>query len=84
MASLIMAAEPLVVPVAATVVLQPLDTGSCACGLQHELTCDAWEGLESSHALLCHPYVAVQGEALCFSNMHDCRSLVPSRFGHGA
>ena len=45
MASLIMAAEPLVVPVAATVVLQPIDTGSCACGLLHELTCDAWEAL---------------------------------------
>ena len=45
MAYLIMAAEPLVVPVAATVVLQPIDTGSCACGLQHELTCDAWEAL---------------------------------------
>ena len=43
MASLIMAAEPLVVPVAATVVLQPIDTGPSACGQQHELTCDAWE-----------------------------------------
>ena len=45
MASLIMAAEPLVVPVAATVVLQPIDTGPSACGQQHELTCDAWEAL---------------------------------------
>ena len=46
MASLIMAAEPLVVPVAATVVLQPIDTGPSACGQQHELTaCDAWEGV---------------------------------------
>ena len=38
MASLIMAAEPLVVPVAATVVLQPIDTGPSACGQQPELT----------------------------------------------
>ena len=45
MASPIMAAEPLVVPVAATVVLQPTDTVSCACVLLPELTCDAWEAL---------------------------------------
>ena len=51
MASLIMAAEPLVVPVAATVVLQPIDTGPSACGQQHELTCDAWEALERSQCL---------------------------------
>ena len=51
MASLIMAAEPLVVPVAATVVLQPIDTGPSACGQQHELTCDAWEAHERSQCL---------------------------------
>ena len=41
MASFIMAAEPLVAPMAATVVLQSIDMGSSACGLQLELTCDA-------------------------------------------
>ena len=41
MASFIMAAEPLVAPMEATVVLQSIDMGSSACGLQLELTCDA-------------------------------------------
>ena len=80
-----MAVEPLVVPVAATVVLQPIDTGSCACGLQHELTCDAWEALMPQKCPSNGRAVAARVEALrglCYSNMHGDRFLVASELGH--
>ena len=86
MASLIMAAEPLVVPVAATVALQPIYTGSCASGLLHELTCDAWEALMAQKCPSNGRAVAARVEALrglCFSNMHDFRSLVATGFSRG-